>query len=84
MDAPTTQPRQLDQAEQEKTEKGFEVHDPLQEALVRLAEINELFNTEKIHENSDYVENAAQRSMYSSFCKKLLEKNRRLGQLDMR
>ncbi|KAF5572064.1 AAA family ATPase [Fusarium pseudoanthophilum] len=80
MDAPTTQPEKTDRAEEEK---AAEV-DPLQEALVRLAEINELFTTEKINKNISDAERDADRSMYSSLCKELLEKNRRLGQLTMR
>nr|RBQ94390.1 hypothetical protein FVER53263_09902 [Fusarium verticillioides] len=84
MDALTTQHRQLDHTEQEKAEKGSEADDPLQEALIRLAEINELFTTEKIQENSNDVEIAAERSMYSGLCKELLDRNRRLGQLTMR
>ncbi|KAF5541680.1 AAA family ATPase [Fusarium phyllophilum] len=83
MDAPTTQPRKLDHAEQEKADKASEV-DTLQEALVRLAEINELFTTEKIHENIDDVGHAAGCSMHNILCKGLLDKNRRLGQLTMR
>ncbi|PNP81403.1 hypothetical protein FNYG_05209 [Fusarium nygamai] len=83
MDAPTTQPEKLDHVEQEKSDKTSEV-DPLQEALVRLAEINELFTTERIHENTADVASAAESSMYSGLCKELLDRNRRLGQLTMR
>ncbi|KAG5763453.1 hypothetical protein H9Q72_008443 [Fusarium xylarioides] len=83
MDAPTTQPEKLDHVEQEKPDKTSEV-DPLQEALVRLAEINELFTTERIHENTEDVASDAENSMYSGLSKELLDRDRRLGQLTMR
>ncbi|KAF5720096.1 AAA family ATPase [Fusarium mundagurra] len=83
MDAPTTQPKKLDHVKQETADKTSEV-DSVQEALVRLAEINELFNTERIHENSQDVGRAAERSMYDYLCRELLDKNRRLGKLNMR
>ncbi|KAF5647840.1 aaa family atpase [Fusarium tjaetaba] len=83
MDAPTTQPEIPDHVEQEKPDKTSEF-DLLQEALVRLAEMNKLFTTERIYENTEDVANAAETSMYRSLCKGLLEKNRRLGQLTMR
>lgn len=83
MDAPTTQSRKLDHVEQERADQISEI-DPFQEALVRLAEINELVTSEKIHENTRDVENAAGESIYDYLCKILLDKNRRLGQLTMR
>ncbi|KAF5963775.1 hypothetical protein FBULB1_13181 [Fusarium bulbicola] len=70
MDAPTTQPKTLEHVEQEKTDKISE-SDPLQEAWVRLAEMNELFTTERIHEDIQDV-GRAERSMYSGLCKELL------------
>ncbi|KAG5794871.1 hypothetical protein H9Q69_006102 [Fusarium xylarioides] len=83
MDAPATQPKKLDHVEQEKADKTSEV-DPLQEALVRLAEINELFITGRIHENIEDIKDGAGDSMYDGLCKILLDRNRRLGQLNMR
>ncbi|KAF5717842.1 AAA family ATPase [Fusarium globosum] len=83
MDATTTQPEKLDHVDQEMADKTSKA-DPLQEALVRLAEINELFATEKIYENIRDVKDAAEESMYDTLCRELLDKNRRLGQLRMR
>ncbi|KAF4501997.1 AAA family ATPase [Fusarium agapanthi] len=83
MDAPIPQPKKLDLVEQEKADKASEA-DPLQEALVRLAEMNELFATQRIHDNISDVKTTARQSMYDMLCKRLLDKDRRLGQLTTR
>ncbi|KAM0227396.1 hypothetical protein ACHAPO_011582 [Fusarium lateritium] len=77
------QPEEQDALIQEKSTKSLEV-DSIEDLLVRLAEMNELFTQEKTHENIGDVEADAHESMYDVLCKRLLNKNRRLGQLNMR
>ncbi|KAF4447063.1 AAA family ATPase [Fusarium austroafricanum] len=82
-DVQKIQPKEQDGLDREKADKASEV-DPIEEALARLAEMNELLTAEKVYENRGDVKLDAMSSMHDIFCKELLDKNRRLGQLNMR
>ncbi|KPM38562.1 hypothetical protein AK830_g7977 [Neonectria ditissima] len=55
------------------------------EALQRLVELNELFSQDKIQENRHRIEqNVNYATMSEAFCRRLMQKNRGLGHLQMR